>query len=61
MAKKSAKPTTKTLREEDIVSRPKRRPAGVGVPARTGLRGGDFNAAKNANNGEGTLPVGGRT
>jgi hypothetical protein len=47
---KTAKPATKTLREEDMITRPQRRPLrSGGFPARTGVRGG----GGNANNGEG--------
>jgi hypothetical protein len=50
---KKAKPTTKTLREEDVITTPQRRPVGKpGVPTHTGVRAG----AKNANNGEGWTP-----
>jgi hypothetical protein len=54
MSKKAEKPTkqgTKTLREEDVITRP--RPKAVGTTVRTGVRAGQYNAAKNANNGEG--------
>ena len=46
MKKKSAKttkPATKTLRDENIVTKPQPR---AGLPVRSGVRGGD----KNANN-----------
>ena len=47
---KTSKPAPKTLRDEDVVTRPQRRPPGSsGVRVRTGLRGGPGNA----NNGEG--------
>jgi hypothetical protein len=41
---KTTKPAPKTLREEDVVTKPQRR---VGVRTRTGVQAGD----KNANNG----------
>ena len=47
---KNAKPTVKTLRDEDVITTPERQPLDKpGIPVKTGVRAG----GGNANDGEG--------